>query len=89
MQKAKAVDKKKELQSQLTRVQQQIQEERSRRRKEAWEAEHKVSVAPAQLALLPQAFILCSINMDDIEERWCVVLVHFMLLGVQQCVVSS
>ncbi|CAL8464266.1 g3801 [Coccomyxa elongata] len=41
LQKAKAVDKKKELQAQLTRVQQQIQEERSRRRKEAWEAEQK------------------------------------------------
>ncbi|KAK9905044.1 hypothetical protein WJX75_008538 [Coccomyxa subellipsoidea] len=41
LQKTKGADKKLELQAQLTRVQQQIQEERSKRRKEAWEAEHK------------------------------------------------
>lgn len=48
MQKTKGADKKLELQAQLTRVQQQIQEERSKRRKEAWEAEHKVSLCLTQ-----------------------------------------
>ncbi len=52
------MDKKKELQAQLTRVQQQIQEERSRRRKEAWEAEQKVSAAFAQLGLLQRTFVV-------------------------------
>lgn len=52
------MDKKKDLQAQLTRVQQQIQEERSRRRKEAWEAEQKVSVATAQLAV---SIALCGV----------------------------
>ncbi len=40
-QKTKGQDKKRELQAELTRVQQQIREEEARRRREAWEAAQK------------------------------------------------
>ncbi len=53
MQKTKGLDKKKELQAQLTRVQQQIQDERSKRRKEAWEAEQKVNFITVDCLLIP------------------------------------
>ena len=41
-QKAKGADRKKELQGQLTRVQQQIREEQARRQKQVIDTEHKV-----------------------------------------------
>ena len=51
LQKTKGEDKKREVQAQLTQVQQQIREEESRRRRQAWEAGQKVG--ERMLLLLP------------------------------------
>ena len=49
LQRVRGVEKKRELQAQLTRVQQQIRDEQARRRKQEWDAQQKVTTDPAFL----------------------------------------